>query len=212
MTTLPSCFGKNWEAKHPECAGGLDPAYTNPKDGSHHRDRCKWYSQCATRTTANRTSSNFVPSNHLVRHRQPPPNPAHAAQAFVTGAMRGITRASQPHPASGKVQVKPGAQPAPTPPVQPYYGQPATAMVHPAMASNPWAVPMNYQTPGAQIPGYLTVPEPVVMGQHWTHRLGLSLVRAALKAGGHTIANFFDHQPMNPWHPPPQEPPPDHNT
>lgn len=210
MTTLPNCFGKSWEAKHPECAGGLDHGYSNPNDGSHLRERCRWYSQCASKTTANRVG-NTIPAHQLVRHQQQPPqqappNPLSMFHTFVNSASRGMSKVSQTHPAVNATKQPQAVQQ--TPMMQPYYGHPTPVMVHPAMASAPWAVPMNYQTPGAQIPGYLTVPEPAVVGQHWAARLGLSLLRSVLKAGGHTVANFFDHTSFNSWQaPPPPEPP-----
>jgi hypothetical protein len=76
-------------------------------------------------------------------------------------------------------------------------------MAHPMMAMMPYAVPVNYQMPGAQMPGYLTIPEPVVEGQHWSSRLFFNVARSMAKASGHTVANFFDHSPINPWPTPP---------
>jgi hypothetical protein len=76
---------------------------------------------------------------------------------------------------------------------------------YPVMASQPQMVPMNYTPQAYQMPGYLTVPEPVVEGQHWGTRLGLTLVRALMKAAGHTAANFFDHTTFNQFAPPPQQ-------
>ncbi len=71
---------------------------------------------------------------------------------------------------------------------------------HPAMAAAPMMVPMNYQMPGAQIPAYLAVPEPP---GPWWQRLFFSVLRASGKATGHTVANFFDHNSINPWERPP---------
>jgi hypothetical protein len=92
---------------------------------------------------------------------------------------------------------------------QPYYGQPQSIMVHPSQAAIPYTVPMNYQQPGMQMPGYLTVQEPVIEGQHWATRLFFNIVRACTKAGAHTTANFVDHTTINtPVYPAPPEQPP----
>lgn len=75
-------------------------------------------------------------------------------------------------------------------------------MAYPQMAMMPYMVPMNFQWPGAQMPGYLTVPEPVAVGQHWMTRLFYNIARSMAKASGHTVANFFDHTTINPWQTP----------
>jgi hypothetical protein len=41
------CFGKFWEERHPECAGGLDATYKDPSTGSCMRQRCDLYEQCS---------------------------------------------------------------------------------------------------------------------------------------------------------------------
>jgi hypothetical protein len=63
---------------------------------------------------------------------------------------------------------------------------------------------MNTVMPGAQMPGYLAIPEPMVEGQHWSKRLGYSIARSMAKATGHTVANFFDYMTMTPWPKPPE--------
>jgi len=45
----PSCFGKLWDKECAECAGGLDPAYSHPRTGSHIRQVCDYYSSCGAR-------------------------------------------------------------------------------------------------------------------------------------------------------------------
>ncbi len=52
-----------------------------------------------------------------------------------------------------------------------------------------------FQLPGSQMPQYLTVPEPVT-DEHWFSRLMRELMRSAGKALGHTIAAFFDSNPI----------------
>lgn len=104
------------------------------------------------------------------------------------------------------VQVRPGApQMQPVAP-QPQLGYP-TQMAPPAMAGMPYMVPMNFAAYGAQMPAYLTVPEPTLPNQHWGSRLMYTLVRSMMKAAGHSTANFFDHMTFNPYppYPPPNE-------
>jgi hypothetical protein len=91
--------------------------------------------------------------------------------------------------------VRPQVQPA----VQPVAVPQGQVMVPPQQAMLPFAVPMNFSPPSMQMPGYLTVPEPAVEGQAWYIRLGLNVARGCLKSAGHVIANWFDHQPFNPW-------------
>ena len=223
--TEPTCFGKSWEANHPECAGGLDPAYTNLKDGSNRREKCGWYSACYARMTSPKGPD--VQACQLVRPgmtvkfpnvpqapapAQAPPSPWQSAVRGVTAVATGLSNAMSAAAAHPSVQVRPPVQAAPQPAPQvqyqqpqqmQYYQQQQQGWAHPSIAAVPWAVPMNYPMPGAQIPAYLTVPEPVVDGQHWTQRLGFSILRSMMKATGHTVANFFDHNPITPWGKPP---------
>lgn len=211
---VPVCFGRSWEANHPECAGGLDPLYTHPQRKDHRRDRCSWYSSCASRTTAARQQVNqqvqIIPVQQLVRQQpsQPPQQfqqPQQVMppqyQAVVSGVSQGVQNAM----VGAQYQVRP----------QQYMQQqqvqalPAQLMVHPSAASTPWAVPMNFQAPGSQMPAYLTVPEPIIPGQGTFRPLMHTILRSVLKAGCHSIANFYDHVPMgtypapagNPYHP-----------
>jgi len=77
-------------------------------------------------------------------------------------------------------------------------------MAHPAMASVPLNVLMNQQAAGAQMPAYLTVPEPMHQGQGTVKPLMFTLLRAVLKAGGHALANYYDHNPVTQWVNPPR--------
>lgn len=199
----PLCFGKSWEAGHPECAGGADAAYVNPRDGSHRRDRCGYFSACASRTATNRLqldrNPELMPASTLVRPPQPPPatpspqtyKPFDTVVNSVSQLARGTSQALQHRPA---------------PPSQVYQtqgGHPMSSpwLVHPAHASTPQYVPMNYTWPGAQMPSYLSVPEPTEVPL--IKRLGFTVLRAMLKAAGHALSNFFDHAPFSKWQPPP---------
>ncbi len=211
--TPPVCFGKSWEAKAVQCQGGLDPSYVNQITGSSRRDRCDWYTLCASRTSAFKLQNpQIIPLQQLVRRPAAPvpAQPAPQAHAFMQPAQQ-VARTLAGGVLQGMQQVLP-AQPQPQ--QQPYYGNPAPMMVHPAAAASPWAVPANYPMPGAQIPSYLTVPEPVVEGQHWAVRLLFNVARSVFKATGHTLANYADHMTFGQWQAPappaqpqPQAPP-----
>ncbi len=179
---VPSCFGAKWEARAPECAGGLDPAYMHPVNGSNKRDRCPWYSQCAASIAAQKMST----QGGLVQVR-PQQQQQQQQQIQPPSAMKPFFTQQPP-------QMQP-QQP------QPQQMVPAPYMVPPQQAQTPYMVPMNFAPQSAQMPGYLTVPEPIVPGQHWGKRLGFSIARSMAKAAGHTLANFFDHTPLNPWYP-----------
>ena len=178
---FPTCLGERWEARASECAGGLDPAYVNPKDGSNKRERCAWYSQCAAKTAAQKLPALVQVRPSKVPSFQPQQQPQQQQQVPV-----------QP-PYQQQYQYPQQMMPVPQ--------QPAPMMVPPQQAQVPYMVPMNFAPQGMQMPGYLTVPEPIVPGQHWGKRLGFSVARSMAKAAGHTIANFFDHTPFNPWYP-----------
>jgi len=193
------CFGKHWEARAIQCAGGSDPAYCDV-NGSNQRERCAWYAKCASETVRENMAARPLEQQQVRPPMQVPmqtqQNPIHSilrgvAQGTGSALMRHLTQQTQ--------------QMAPPVPVQQHmvpqahYGYPAQVMVQPAMASVPYMVPMNYQAPGMQMPGYLSVPEPPMEGQHWLTRLLLNIGRSMVKAGAHTTANFIDHTPVNPY-------------
>jgi len=128
-------------------------------------------------------------------------------QSIVKGVVQGAQSALVKHATHVASPVVQHAQ-LPTA-AQPYYGQPAPLMVHPAMAAVPYMAPMNYQASGMQMPAYLTVQEPIIEGQHWLTRLGFNIVRSMVKAACHTGANFVDHNTINQpvYYQPAPEPP-----
>lgn len=183
--TPPGCFGHLWAPTAVECKGGLDPGYTNPTNQSNKRDQCQWYSSCATRTAATRLSANQpppVPQQIIPTNRLMPPAPV----------------AYQPGPGR-PVQVQPGYSqqqqsyyhPAPPNPVP--YGNIPQVPIHQAWYG-PTHVPMAYQLPGAQMPSYLAVPEPVTSGTTWWGRLLLEALRAMMKAAFHQGSHYVDHR------------------
>ena len=180
----PVCFGKEFDAGDSECAGGADPGYVNPRTGAQVRDRCSWFSACASVSAANRArAQHTIPASNLTRpHPQGPPRPA-------------------------QMPPMPGTRPQFQQPAQmhPQQQQQAMAPMQPQMMVAPWVaqqgpqlVPMMVQQPGSQMQHYLTVPEPINLNENPWKRLMREIVRSMFKSAGHTSAAFFDHNPMAP--------------
>ena len=184
MTTgqPPNCFGKSWSASAVECKGGADPTYSNPKNDSHVRDKCVWYSQCAARTCASKSP----PAPQAMQPRSLPMAP-YSQQVRPNPSQMAPQQQQQQYLA--RHQHHPMVHPE-------YY--------HPGMASpedvynGPHQVPMPYQAPGAQMPSYLAVPEPMTGNVPWYKRLGREIFRSMVKSSGHTVASFVDHNPIQP--------------
>jgi hypothetical protein len=219
QATAPECFGTHlWSATDPQCVGGTDPGYLHPVTKTRNRERCKWYQSCATSSAQNRAKpAQVVPAQNLVRPKhptvfqpavQPPPRPV-APHPNLTGK-------PPLHPPPVAMQQYPG-QPLPPPqyygqpqqqqavlPGSPIYGMPAPAYVPPHVAqAGPVNVPLQVQQPGAQMPSYLTMPEPIDHEEGTAKALGRTLFRSAAKAVGHSVSSFFDHVPLKPHKPPP---------
>jgi len=201
------CWGESWDATNVLCAGGVDPAYIHPGTGSNKRERCKYFATCAAETNARRAQrqqTQVVPAQQLI---QPPmtgapvvPTPTSTAP-FMMPPPPPQWQHAQPKPVVSAPQMaySTAAQPGAWP------GMSQPQMVNPAYASMPAYVPMNLPAMGAQIPSYLTVPEPLDPKVHWAMRLFHSLLRATAKAGCHTAANFFDHYTFTPYSQPPSQ-------
>lgn len=241
MSDLPSCFGKQWESNDPQCAGGRDPAYTDPVTGSHIRERCAYYSACGTRVQVARSTSStsstpqptqLVPAQNLTRpvwgvqqRQQPPPATPATTPTANTSPVPAQVLAQYPWMQAFMQQMmqQPPAQPQ-LPPIQnwdgamqhfvqalahhlhgapqgygpiPMQGRPAqpTAFVPPnAVYGQAPMMPVNFM-----MPGYLSVPEVRRPGDSLLGLLGREVARSLFKAGGHTVANFFD---FTTWGPP----------
>ena len=184
----PPCFGKSWNGGDVVCKGGLDPTYTNPRSKTHKRDQCVFFTQCAHQTNFNRMRGH-IPVEALTRNKQPV-----APRSQTVQPAQPTTQTVQQNQ-----QVHPG-----------YYQQPTwnnQQMVPPYIASyGPQMVPMPYQQPGAQMPGYLTVPEPIDSRVPLWIRFLLNIGRAAVKAIFHTGAHMADHETIIKYQPP--KPPP----
>jgi hypothetical protein len=79
----PDCFGHLWDAKAPECAGGVDLMYTNKQSGSHIRERCRFFDSCGSKVQATRAAAMkaTVPSQSWTFPR--PQSSAEASRAQV---------------------------------------------------------------------------------------------------------------------------------
>lgn len=176
----PTCFAKQWDPNHPECTGGLDPQYTHPRTGTHVRETCEFFERCGAETKIsrqNRLSSGLVPASALVRQQQPA-----APQTFR--AYMQTQQYAQQQPAASFMQ---------SAPARPTFPQPYAAQPQPQQQ-------LQYPAPAYQLqylmPGYLTVPEQRTVGGSIWRLLGREVIRAIAKAMGHTVANFFDTNPL----------------
>ncbi len=194
QVNLPQCYGKEWEANAPECAGGLDPAFTDPKNGSHIRQKCPFYDSCGART---RIAANGQTTVVPIQQQQqvfrptapllPPPSlfqpkPTSPGLQSVAQAVQAASMASH--------QVRP-----PIMPVVPTVHHSVVGQTYP-----------QYMALDFRMPSYLTVPEPVMPGDTVWSVLGRELIRAGLKAFGHALASFVDRTILR-RNPPPTVPP-----
>lgn len=204
----PPCFGHSWSSSAVECRGGKDEAYLNPRNNTNVRDQCRWYANCASRTSANsqavRPPAPLIPTHRLAHPYPAPPPPVAPVQAGPGQPVR----IQPPQPWYPPQQQYPQYQqqvPAPVPQQQHhgYYGTPHQAYY------GPQYVPMPMQVPGAQMHGYLSVPEPVETTTSWIKRLFFEMIRAAFKGLLHQSAHVVDHVPFTRPQPPqpPQLPP-----
>lgn len=214
-----ACFGKSWDGNNVLCRGGLDPTYIHPKNGGNQREQCAWFNPCATRVNAaSMTQQQVIPREQLLRRPQPqqqqmaqPTSPWAPVRQMANNVMQRLVQPPQtqvPTYPPPQVLVHPQQQQQQQqmyyPPQQQQQMMPQP-MVQPMMAMMPQAAPMNYQWPSSQMPGYLTIPEPIVSGQHWGVRLFYNVMRSMAKAGMHTGSNFFDHTPFNAFPQPMQQ-------
>lgn len=185
-------YGTSWDPKAAECAGGFDSGYIHPVTGKRFRDKCSQYSVCAAKTCSSKT---------IDKQAQPLVPPGRLTQGASTFA---------PNRPYQTVTTSPATVRYPQAPRPPFQQQQQQAVAHGhyvrpwEAAQGPQYVPANYQMPGAQIPGYLTNPEPVTGDVGWARRLFHELTRSALKSMCHTGANFFDHTSFSIPKPPKQ--------
>lgn len=200
----PSCFGKHWDATHPECRGGNDPAYRHPTNGTNRRDQCQWFGACSATTNQQRLAPQpgvapppmqqpqIVPAQALIQHRPAPiapvPVPQMPQQQMVHPQMYSQVQMQPMQPV--QVQQVPQAQQQVVYAGNVPYTQPPYA-VHPSM------VPMNQPMPGAATQSFLMVPEPVDPEVSNGRRLMATMMRSMIKAGSLAVANFMDYHPWD---------------
>lgn len=195
----PHCFGGPlWDPKAKECAGGMDPAFTN-ENGTHIRDRCMFFDACGSRRQASMMESarGLLDPKSLIKPSVPtlgPTRPSAPVQHQPTQTAQFVERFMT---SVANQQVQPS--------VQSYMNQPPRAIHLPPQAS-PQAVPVaGYQAMmpvNYQMPGYLSVPEVRHPAESFWTFLGRTIFRAMGKSFGHSIAHLFDTVPLGT--PPPQ--------
>lgn len=210
----PMCFGRIFDPNNVKCSGGKDPTYWSVQNG-HDRAQCKYIEQCKSCQEARVNSTLFptrqgvrgipanipgIPSNTF-RPQTPPVQTLPQTQPQVQHTVQ--YGQMQVQPAQQVRPVQPLMQQQQTPAARPqtnyggyYAGQPQQQpvfLVPPDQAMMPMAVPQNHPQPGAQVPSYLTVPEP--NSGSVVSMVILSMLRAALKGMFHTAANMMDHFP-----------------
>jgi hypothetical protein len=169
----PQCFGSHlWDKNAPECAGGPDAGYVNPDNQKNWRYRCNFFEACGARSAI---SGRLIPPQQLVRPAVAPSPPTftHAPSPPLSGFAEFIKRVDDSR-AAGRPIAPPTAQ---------AYAQPA-----PQQATS-WV--LNYG-----MPSYLSTPEAQHPGESIWSVLLREVIRALFKAGGHTIAHFFDTRPL----------------
>ncbi len=210
----PTCFGRLHDATNVKCIGGNDPTRWSEQDG-HTRHRCSFFDKCQE-AQLNTVRQNIEFKEPVLGMAASSPYPI-VQQPRVLPVMPGapgmpvMQQAPQPAMAFRPQQaVQPVQQAAPVQGMQParpaapaqgypqgyptYVGQTMQPyMVPPDLAPMPSYVPQNHVQPGAQVPSYLTVPEP------HSGKLGPmffnTIMRAAFKGMFHAAANLMDHFP-----------------
>ncbi len=154
----PVCFGGPlWDPKAKECAGGLDPAFTDDS-GSHVRHRCLFFNECGTRSQASRMepARGLLDPKSLLKNNVPILGPTRPVQEQPQNQLAGFVErfASSIAQQSAQVQYNHQGQSRPIhlPPQQVYQ--------HQQQYGYQQMMPVNYQ-----MPGYLTVPEVRVENQ-----------------------------------------------
>ncbi len=180
----PECFGEQWDQNAVECAGGRDPGYRG-RDGSHIRERCSFFTSCGARFQAAKQeiAKPLIPASSLYRPRiEPTPTPSYTYGASSNQSEIYQLRA-QLEQANKLIQQQ-----------QTSYSQ---GRMNGAYGTGQH--PLQMMAVEMSIPKYLTVPEPINELPIWVS-LGRMILRAILKAVGHTVANFADHTPIDRGH------------
>ena len=203
------CFGKSWSGGDVLCKGGLDPAYQSPKALTeirvkgetdipiHRREQCIYYTSCAHQTNFNRMRGHIPPEN-LTKKVKPQPTPPRSQQVRPPRwSGQSVHQNNQPPPMSQQQYQQWQQQQQWQQPPQQWQQQQwqQQQMVPPwVVGFGPQNVPMPFQQPGAQMPGYLSVPEPFDPRVPGWMRFVVMLLRSAGKAIFHTGAHMADHE------------------
>lgn len=199
----PHCFGGPlWDPKSKECAGGIDPAFTD-ENGSHVRPKCMFFEACGAKLQASRMEparalidpkslvrTNGVPTLSPVRPvQQQQQQPTQFVEKFLSSLAQQQV-AITPYVPQMPQQVIP-QKPIHLPPQQVLQQYAQLPIGYQQM------MPVNYQ-----MPGYLTVPEIRQPDQSFWTFLTRTVLRAMGKSFGHSIAHLFDTVPLSPPPPP----------
>lgn len=214
----PFCFGHKHDPNNVQCAGGQDPTYWN---SGHTRTECSMFEACRQAQAARQnieikpptpTPTNQVPTQPYPVMPPAQPTPPRAAQPPVQQYQYPQQQPTPPQyqpPQQPLQQYQQYQQYQQHQPMQQYQQQQALQQtrpqqvpmqqyqpnqvyyVQPQYAQTPCMVPQNYAQPGAQVPSYLTVPEPYEGSV--AKMVALSVMRAGLKGMMHMAANLLDH-------------------
>lgn len=191
----PLCFGRidnpakndeGWNPQCPLCAGGIDPAYTDEKTGSHIRERCTLFQACGSIVQAKKMAQMrpaLIDPKSLVKPQvsvQTPP------AAYQPQNQNQLAAAIQQQQAAALQQQQHNALLQ-----QMAQMQRMTPQVQGMMPMGfQQMMPVNYQ-----MPSYLSTPEPVHKGGFWRMFM-LTIFRSMGKSAGHSASYMFDSIPL----------------
>lgn len=196
----PHCFGGSlWDPKAKECAGGMDPAYTD-ENGSHIRQKCLFFEACGAKLQASR----MEPARGLL-------DPKSLVKATGVPTLGPSRQVEQPTQFVQQFMSSLSQRQVPVQAIQPYVPQQMSMQgkpIHLPPAQVPQAygqIPVGYQQMmpvNYQMPGYLSVPEVRQPEQSFWSFLSKTVLRSMGKSLGHSIAHLFDTVPLGPTYPP----------
>lgn len=215
-TESRDCFGKLWDERSPECAGGLDAMYTNPETGSKVRSQCSLYDTCgrqwhATRAqerlTEIRTKQGIEIKPPAITFSLPPASPTGTSIPIKPGVPTFPSQSGNtpPRPSYTSAPPAPYTQQNPPQAQQPYYPpnrppfqqqeqaalQPSPSQFFPAVF-RPTLTLQPHESPP-----FLTVPEPIIANEPVWKRILYEALRAAVKGifcqGAYTADHLTIH-------------------
>jgi hypothetical protein len=170
-TEVPSCYGKPgyWDKNAPECAGGPDTNFVNPRTGKNVRDQCSHFNPCGTRAAMH----GIIPAQQLLRPPVVPPPPVPSYQPY------------QPVPPA------PPAPPVPPPHYATYMAR-AEAESRAALGQPPQPPYVGGWSASYAVPSFLSVQEMRHPGESWWAPFGRMALRGIGKAIGMVFAHWWD--------------------